>query len=136
MRTFCLPIAVILLLPPTAGAQTKTIAPGQTLVVEGVPAIPASLAEEVRPYTESRSAVFADWHPARREMLIATRFGNTAQIHDVRMPAARGRKSRFFPSPWAARASNRRRAGFSSSRRTWGATSSTSCIATTSPTGT
>ena len=59
-------------------AQNKAIAPTENLVVDGIPPIPASLADDVRRYTESRPANFADWHPTRREMLISTRFGNTA----------------------------------------------------------
>lgn len=45
-------------------ADTISIRPGANLVAEGIPAIPASLATEVRRYTESRSAGLADWHPA------------------------------------------------------------------------
>ena len=60
-------------------AQNKVIAPTENLVVDGIPAIPASLADDVRRYTESRPANFADWHPARREMLISTRFGEYAR---------------------------------------------------------
>lgn len=34
--------------------------------MQGLPPIPASLADEVRRYTESRSASWADWHPTER----------------------------------------------------------------------
>jgi dipeptidyl aminopeptidase/acylaminoacyl peptidase len=67
-------------------ADNGTIAPGENLVVEGIPAIPAKLADEVGRYTEFRSAGFSSWHPLRREMLITTRFGDTNQIHLVKMP--------------------------------------------------
>src|SRR5688572_6650743 len=67
-------------------ADSATIAVTSNLVVEGVPAIPAVLAAEVRRYTESRSASLADWHPVRREILISTRFGNTPQLHKVTSP--------------------------------------------------
>ena len=63
--------------PSTSPQAAKTIAPGSTLVVEGIPEVPASLASEVKRYTESRSAGLADWHPTRRELLITTRFGTT-----------------------------------------------------------
>jgi len=65
--------------PPAA--EPPTIKPGENLVVEGVPAVPAGLADEVWRYTEFRSASFSSWHPTRREMLISTRFGNTNQAH-------------------------------------------------------
>jgi Tol biopolymer transport system component len=80
-------------------AQDKTIAPGDTLVVEGIPAIPASLAEDVRRYTESRPAGFDDWHPGRREMLITTRFGNTPQIHQVKAPGGARTQLTFYNEP-------------------------------------
>ncbi|MBK0394742.1 S9 family peptidase [Ramlibacter algicola] len=82
--------AAALLALAGAGAQAQTaapvIAPNENLVAEGIPAIPASLAEDVRRYTESRSARFFDWHPTRREMLVGTRFGETSQVHEVRLP--------------------------------------------------
>ena len=85
--------------PSTAPQAAKTIAPGQTLVVEGIPEVPASLASEVKRYTESRSAGLADWHPTRRELLITTRFGNTAQVHRVAMPGGARTQLTFFDEP-------------------------------------
>ena len=69
--------------PYTARAQDGAIAPGENLVVEGVPAIPASLVETAGRYGSYRSATLADWSPTRREMLIATRFADTPQLHLV-----------------------------------------------------
>src|SRR3989442_396535 len=60
--------------------------PGDNLVVEGIPKIPASLAQAVDPYTEFRTATLASWHPVRREMLVSTRFSDTPQIHVVKFP--------------------------------------------------
>ena len=85
-----------------AGAQNKMIAPGDNLVIDGVPPIPASLPEEVRRYTESRAASFADWHPVNREMLISTRFGNTPQIHHVKLPGGARTQVTFFNEPIGA----------------------------------
>ncbi|HEY9618473.1 MAG TPA: alpha/beta fold hydrolase, partial [Microcoleaceae cyanobacterium] len=62
------------------------ITPNDNLVVEGIPPIPASLVDTVKRYTEFRSAVLSSWHPTRRELLISTRFANTAQVHRVRSP--------------------------------------------------
>jgi dipeptidyl aminopeptidase/acylaminoacyl peptidase len=84
---------------PGLGAQTAVIRPGDHLVAEGIPAIPASLAEEVRRYTESRGASFADWHPKAREILITTRFGNTPQVHRVAMPGGARTQITFFSEP-------------------------------------
>ena len=99
MRTCAITAVVVAAATLTAAAQNRTIAPGSNLVVEGIPAIPASLAEDVRPYTESRPAGFDDWHPVRREMLITTRFGNTPQIHLVKMPGGARTQQTFYTEP-------------------------------------
>jgi dipeptidyl aminopeptidase/acylaminoacyl peptidase len=81
-----------------AAAQTADVVkPTDNLVVENVPPIPATLAEAVRPYTESRSAIFTSWHPQRHEMLIATRFGNTFQAHLVKAPGGARTQLTFYP---------------------------------------
>ncbi|MGH9308147.1 MAG: S9 family peptidase [Vicinamibacterales bacterium] len=95
----CAVIAAVTAASLTAAAQSRTIAPADNLVVEGIPAIPASLADDVRRYTESRPAGFDDWHPTRREMLITTRFGNTPQIHLVKMPGGARTQQTFYNEP-------------------------------------
>jgi dipeptidyl aminopeptidase/acylaminoacyl peptidase len=65
--------------------------------VDGIPPIPVSLAEAVSRYTEFRSASAQSWHPVRRELLITTRFGDTAQVHHVKMPGGARRQLTFFP---------------------------------------
>ena len=73
------------------------IRPHENLVVDGIPPIPASVAEAVSRYAEFRSAALKGWHPLRREMLITTRFGETAQVHLVKMPGGDRRQLTFFP---------------------------------------
>lgn len=95
-------LAAASLLTNTASAQvgdTATIRAGTNLMTDGIPSIPASLAGEVRRYTEARSAGLADWHPTRREMLISTRFGNTPQLHRVAMPLGAREQLTFFDEP-------------------------------------
>ncbi len=76
---------------------------GENLVVEGVPKIPATLAEAVRPYTEFRGGMIGSWHPVERAMLIATDFGNTMQIHKVKSPGGARTQLTFFREPvWQA----------------------------------
>ena len=92
------------LLIPTARAAAQTapdlaIPPGDNLVAQGIPPIPAALAEQVGRYTDFRSAVFVDWHPTRREMLINTRFADTAQVHYVRMPGGARTQLTFYKEP-------------------------------------
>jgi len=79
-----------------AWAQEQVIAPAENLVVEGVPGIPASLVETAGRYGSFRNATLADWHPTRREMLIATRFADTAQLHLVKMPGGERQQLTFF----------------------------------------
>ena len=55
-------------------AEEAAILPGDNLVVEGIPRVPATLAETVSRYTEFRRAAFLSWHPSKREMLVRTRF--------------------------------------------------------------
>lgn len=80
-------------------AQPPVISATENLVTDGIPAIPAEIAESVRRYTESRSASFVDWHPVNREMLISTRFGNTPQLHLVKIPGGARRQLTFFAEP-------------------------------------
>ena len=89
-------LAAAFALPATA-ADEPAIVPGEALVVEGVPRIPVSLAEEVGRYTDFRSASFASWHPKLHEMIIATRFGNTTQAHRVKSPGAARTQLTFYP---------------------------------------
>src|SRR5258708_26525486 len=85
MRIGLLVLIIALLFTPSVICQTAEITPGDNLVVEGIPTIPAALAEELSRY-QTRSATLLDWHPSGREMLIRTRFGDTAQVHLVKSP--------------------------------------------------
>ncbi len=101
---FRLPVLAVTLasLASQAHAQqpdTTTVRPTPNLVAEGIPAIPASLATDVRRYTESRSASLVDWHPTQRAMLISTRFGNTPQLHQVATPLGARQQLTFFDEP-------------------------------------
>jgi dipeptidyl aminopeptidase/acylaminoacyl peptidase len=86
--------------------QVSTIPAPENLVVDGIPAIPTGLPADVRRYTEARGTGLADWHPTRREMLISTRFGNTAQVHVVRMPLGARFQLTFFDEPVAGASYN------------------------------
>jgi dipeptidyl aminopeptidase/acylaminoacyl peptidase len=81
----------------TALAQT----PPPSLVVDGVPAIPAEIVKTTGAYTESRGASFSDWRPGSNDMLITTRFGSTAQLHSLRGPGAARTQLTFQPEPIA-----------------------------------
>jgi dipeptidyl aminopeptidase/acylaminoacyl peptidase len=80
-----------------APAQPAVVRPGDNLVLENIPAIPASIAEQVAQYSEVRSAGFEDWDPVRREMLILTRFADVPQVHLVKMAGGARTQLTFFP---------------------------------------
>ena len=71
----------------------------EALVADGIPAVPDELAAETRPYMEFRSAGFVGWHPVDKSMLIATRFGNTAQLHRVAGPMMDRKQISFEAEP-------------------------------------
>lgn len=74
-------------------------APNENLVTEGIPPIPKSLVDSVNRYTDFRSAGLETWHPIQRQMLISTRFCNTAQFHSVAFPLGDRQQITFFPEP-------------------------------------
>ena len=90
-------LPLLLLLAAAAFSQSDVIAPNENLVVEGVPKIPASLAETVDRYTNFRAANLQSWDPAARQMLITTRFADTAQVHLVKMPGGARTQLTFYP---------------------------------------
>src|ERR1700704_5449496 len=89
-------LLAFLLLLTSVSAQNDAIVPGANLLIEGIQKIPASLADDVGGYTKSRAAELLSWHPVRREMLIATFFGDTPQIHQVKFPGAARTQLTFF----------------------------------------
>ena len=79
--------------PPVAADQVPV---PDSLVADGVPPIPRALAEAVGAYAEARSASVLGWHPRDRSLLIATRFADTPQVHEVRAPGGARRQLTFF----------------------------------------
>jgi len=90
-------VAGSMLLASAVFAQEKAIAPNENLVANGLPAIPARIAVEAAPYTESRSAFLFDWAPKAHEMLILTRFAEANQAHAVAFAGGERRQVTFFP---------------------------------------
>ena len=88
--------AFILAMPCFGQDAKDVVVPGENLVVDGIPPIPVSLAEDVGRYGNFRSATISSWHPAKREMLIGTRFADTVQVHLVKGPGAERSQVTFF----------------------------------------
>ena len=82
---------------PLLGLAAADILPADNLVVDGIPPIPASIAQAARPYAEARTAALYDWHPGKREILIGTRFADTTQVHRVAFPGGDRAQLTFFP---------------------------------------
>src|SRR4029077_32710 len=98
MRLPAVLLAAILMTGSLLLAQgPAVIKPGDNLVVENIPAIPAAIAEKANQYGEFRSAALQDWDPVKREMLIGTRFADVPQIHMVKMPGGDRTQLTFFP---------------------------------------
>ncbi len=71
----------------------------ENLVIDGLPPLEDKLKRDTARYLEFRAAALADWHPRRREMLIATRFADTSQLHSVKTPGGARRQLTFFSEP-------------------------------------
>src|SRR5713101_2907846 len=97
MKRYCFLLALVIFAALPAPAQDTYIAPPENLVVDGVPKIPVALADTAGRYASFRSASLSDWHPTKHEMLIATRFAETAQLHLVAMPGGARQQLTFYP---------------------------------------
>lgn len=102
-RSFLL--AALVLALAGASAQTtdagKALVPDAHLKTDGMPPIPARIADQVAPYTEFRGHGFVDWHPKAPVMLVRHREAgaNTAQIYRLSAPGAKLEKITDFADP-------------------------------------
>lgn len=87
------------LLATAQKSDSQFLQPTDNLIVEGLSPIPMSLVKELNMYTNVRSAGFSEWHPKKREMIMSTRFGNTNQLHYLKMPMGARTQITFFDEP-------------------------------------
>ena len=101
MRISTLALGFALLAMPVMAQDTNgpVVPTPAAIVADGIPAVPASLRDATLPYMEFRSAGFLSWDPKTRAMLVATRFGNANQIHEVKAPGAARTQLTFEPEP-------------------------------------
>lgn len=92
---FALSCAILI---DSAAAQSSEIRPNENLILEGIPKIPSTIAEDLARY-QGRSARLFDWHPKANQVLIGTRFGETTQVHVVKAPDGDRRQLTFFSDP-------------------------------------
>lgn len=71
------------------------LTPPESLVIQGAPGVPNELAATLGRYQNARAADLQAWSPNGREILIITRFGDTAQIHRLRAPGSDRRQITF-----------------------------------------
>jgi dipeptidyl aminopeptidase/acylaminoacyl peptidase len=79
-------------------AEVRRVEQGN-LVLENIPDVPGPLVERLSQYQNVRSASIYDWLPDGGGMLIGTRFGETAQVHTVRMPLGMRKQITFYGEP-------------------------------------
>src|SRR5688572_19821715 len=91
LRFALLAVALLSATPILAAEVEKPAA----LVADGIPPVPAELADATRPYMEFRTASFQGWNPRTRGIAVTTRFGNVSQVHEVASPMAMRRQITF-----------------------------------------
>ena len=99
MRTTLLALALLGSTPLFAAdaAKVERIDSGNR-ISENLPAIPGELLERLNQYQNTRGASFQGWVD-NSSMLIATRFGDTAQIHRVTKPMGMREQLTFYREP-------------------------------------
>lgn len=86
---------------PQAPAWTPPLLPRReqgSLVFDGIPRPDPELAARLHRYLASRQATLLDWLPDG-SLLIATRFGDTEQVHGVSAPLAAREQLTFYREP-------------------------------------
>ncbi|MHA6721478.1 S9 family peptidase [Sphingomonas sp. RS2018] len=77
-------------------AQTAPAIPKPAAITaDGVPPLPVSLADALRPYAESRNAAPVAWNPVTKALIVTTRFANVNQLHSVAGPLMDRRQISF-----------------------------------------
>ena len=99
MRSITIGLALLLCGTAAFAQQPASVPTPAALVSDDIPAVPLALRDATQPYMEFRTASFQGWNPATRAMLIATRFGDLAQLHEVRSPGAARTQLTFESEP-------------------------------------
>lgn len=85
-------------LAPGAASQSRPSVPvPESAQIDGIPAIPQSLADAIAPYGSFKQAVFASWHPVERQMLVNTRLADTFQAYKIAAPQSEPVQATFQP---------------------------------------
>jgi dipeptidyl aminopeptidase/acylaminoacyl peptidase len=92
---------VLIFCGATLFSQNKNdiIVPNENLIAENIPAIPKSLNEKTKKYSESRGASLTAVHPNAKELIMVTRFASTNQLHKLSQPMGARKQLTFFDEP-------------------------------------
>ena len=82
-----------------SGSQALAVEKPAAIVADGIPQVPNEIVQATRPYMEFRTASFRGWNAKDRSILIATRFANTSQLHQVLKPMAARTQISFEQEP-------------------------------------
>ncbi|MGH8482453.1 MAG: S9 family peptidase [Nevskiaceae bacterium] len=99
LAALLLPLSALAAAPAKPGpkaAKVQRVERGN-LVTESIPEIPAALAERTNQYQQARAASLQGW--LGDQILVTTRFGDTAQVHRVAFPAGDRQQLTFFQEP-------------------------------------
>lgn len=78
--------------------QGDEIIPGDSLVLEGIPKIPASIAQKVNRYANAYGFRLASWDPAKREVLVKNLAGSETWILRSATPGGSPALSLYVPT--------------------------------------
>jgi len=92
-------VAVLVATLALPALAADVVAPNANLKAEGIPPIPAAIVDKVAPYTEFRPTTAVSWHPTARELVVARRAGNVAQLFRVAKPGDAPRQLTDFAEP-------------------------------------
>jgi dipeptidyl aminopeptidase/acylaminoacyl peptidase len=96
-------LATLLIVTRAAYAEEVDVLKPPAITTRSVPIVPVEIEERLRQYQNTRAAAFHGWSPDGNGLLIATRFGNTAQLHRVYEPGGRRDQITFFDEPVTGR---------------------------------
>ncbi|QJR16599.1 S9 family peptidase [Usitatibacter palustris] len=97
MNNFSRSLLAVLAVATLPALGQDILKPKDTLIVDGLPAIPLDVAKKITAYSEVKPSLLLGWHPIRREMLVRQRLTNTNQVHRVAEPGAKPEPLTDFP---------------------------------------
>src|SRR5689334_6014943 len=91
-------LSLTLAAPAAQGAEQglPMVTVPESIVAKNVPPIPHDRVADLLPYENIRTAIFSEWHPKERRILIRTRFSQSPQLHELAMPMGYRKQLTFF----------------------------------------